>query len=118
MDHNPISETLPGIKINAFKKSTVLPMDISANIPAGTCNVIREDPKRPGILYVGTDNGVFVSKNDGESWSVLGDLPSTYVHDLIVHPRDNIIVIATHGRGMWALDANPINGGQGRFRFR
>ncbi len=92
--------------------------DISANIPAGTVNVIREDPKRAGILYVGTDNGVFVSKDDGESWSVLGDLPSTYVHDLIVHPRDNIIVIATHGRGMWALDANPINGGQGRFRFR
>ncbi len=92
--------------------------DISANIPAGTVNVICEDPKRAGILYVGTDNGVFVSKDDGESWSVLGDLPSTYVHDLIVHPRDNIIVIATHGRGMWALDANPINGGRGRFRFR
>ena len=92
--------------------------DISSNIPAGTVNVIREDPNTPGVLYVGTDNGVFVSKNDGESWSVLGDLPSTYVHDLIIHPRDNIIVIATHGRGMWALDANPISGGRGRFRFR
>ena len=32
-----------------------------------------------------------------------------YVHDLIIHPRDNIIVFATHGRGMWALDANPVN---------
>ncbi len=92
--------------------------DISSNIPAGTVNVIREDPNRPNILYVGTDNGVFVTKDGGETWTVLGDLPSTYVHDLIIHPRDNIIVIATHGRGMWALDGNLVNGGQGRFRFR
>jgi hypothetical protein len=41
---------------------------------------------------------------------VLGaNLPATYVHDLIIHARDNIIVVATHGRGMWALDANPVN---------
>jgi len=92
--------------------------DISSNIPAGTVNVIREDPFRRNILYVGTDNGVFVSKDDGESWSVLGDLPSTYVHDLIIHPRDNIIVAATHGRGMWALDGEIVNEGGRRFRFR
>ncbi len=92
--------------------------DISANIPAGTVNVIREDPNRPNILYVGTDNGVFVTKDGGETWTVLGDLPSTYVHDLIIHPRDNVIVIATHGRGMWALDGDLVNGGRGRFRFR
>ena len=87
--------------------------DISANIPVGTVNVIREDPVTPGILYVGTDIGVYVSVNDGKSWEVLGSgLPTVYVHDLIIHPRDNIIVIATHGRGMYALDANPINGGR------
>lgn len=92
--------------------------DISANIPAGTVNVMREDPNKSNILYVGTDNGVFVTKDGGDSWTVLGDLPSTYVHDLIIHPRDNIIVIATHGRGMWALDGDLVNGGRGRFRFR
>ncbi|MCD6331999.1 MAG: hypothetical protein J7L89_01875, partial [Bacteroidales bacterium] len=91
--------------------------DISANIPAGTVNVIREDPIKRNILYVGTDNAVFVTKDGGKSWNVLGDLPSMYVHDLIIHPRDNIIVIATHGRGMWALDANKINGGARRFRY-
>ncbi|MCD6346860.1 MAG: hypothetical protein J7L96_05500 [Bacteroidales bacterium] len=90
--------------------------DISGNIPAGSVNVIREDPKNPGILYVGTDNGVFVTKDGGKKWQVLGDLPSTYVHDLIIHPRDNIIVIATHGRGMWALDANKINARNRRYR--
>lgn len=86
--------------------------DISANIPLGPVNVIREDPIDKSILYVGTDIGVYVSKNQGKNWSVLGDLPSTFVHDLIIHPRDNIIVIATHGRGMWAMDANLVNGGR------
>jgi photosystem II stability/assembly factor-like uncharacterized protein len=86
--------------------------DISANIPLGTVNVIREDPLNKDILYIGTDVGVYVSKNRGNSWEVLGgNLPSCFVHDLIIHPRDNIIVIATHGRGMYALDANPVNGG-------
>ena len=45
-----------------------------------------------------------------KTWDILGgNLPSCYVQDMIIHPRDNIIVIATHGRGMWAMDANPIN---------
>ena len=63
------------------------------------------------IVYVGTDGGVFVTMDRGKSWEALGSgLPTVYVHDLVVHPRDNVVVIATHGRGMWALDANPING--------
>jgi len=85
-------------------------VSISGNIPFGPVNVIREDPVSRNILYVGTDAGVFVTKDGGKNWTVLGgNLPMVYVHDLIVHPRDNIIVIATHGRGMWALDAEPVN---------
>jgi len=85
-------------------------VDISGNIPFGPVNVIREDLVDRNVLYVGTDLSVYVSKDGGKNWDVLGgNLPSTYVHDLIIHPRDNIIVIATHGRGMWAIDANPIN---------
>ena len=84
--------------------------DISANIPIGSVNVIREDPVNANILYVGTDIGVYVTLNGGKKWDVLGgNLPSCFVHDLIIHPRDNIIVIATHGRGMYAMDANHIN---------
>ncbi len=87
--------------------------DISANIPLGPVNVIREDPFDKNILYVGTDGGVFVTKDGGKKWEVLGDLPSTYVHDLVVHPRDNIIVIATHGRGVWVMDGEKVNGKKG-----
>ncbi len=86
--------------------------DISSDIPLGPVNVIREDPIDRNILYLGTDAGVYVSKDKGENWEVLGDLPSTYVHDMIIHPRDNVIVIATHGRGMWLMNADRINGGK------
>ena len=83
---------------------------IAANIPFGPVNVIREDPVDRNILYVGTDGAVFVTKDGGKTWSVLGgNLPMAYVHDLIIHPRENVIVIATHGRGMWAIDAEPVN---------
>ena len=85
-------------------------VSIAGNIPFGPVNVIREDPVDKNILYVGTDGGVFVSKDGGGTWNALGgNLPMVYVHDLIIHPRDNVIVIATHGRGMWALDAEPVN---------
>jgi len=83
--------------------------DISGNIPIGPVNVIREDPVNANILYVGTDAGVFISKDGGKKWDVLGTLPFSYVHDLAIHPRDNMIIIATHGRGIWVMDANPVN---------
>jgi photosystem II stability/assembly factor-like uncharacterized protein len=83
--------------------------DISGNIPVGPVNVIREDPVNPNILYAGTDGSVFISKDGGKRWDILGTLPFSYVHDLAIHPRDNMIIIATHGRGVWVMDANPIN---------
>jgi photosystem II stability/assembly factor-like uncharacterized protein len=84
---------------------------IVANIPAGPANVIREDPTNPNILYVGTDFGVFITTDGGTHWQVLGgNLPSTQVSDLAVDPRENVIVISTYGRGIWATDANRVRG--------
>jgi photosystem II stability/assembly factor-like uncharacterized protein len=83
--------------------------DISGNIPVGPVNTIREDPVDKNILYAGTDGAVFVSKDSGKKWDLVGNLPFSYIHDLIIHPRDNMIVIATHGRGIWVMDANQIN---------
>ncbi|MAE75620.1 MAG: hypothetical protein CMJ85_01975 [Planctomycetes bacterium] len=86
--------------------------DISKGIPGGPINVVKEDPGRPGVLYVGTDLGVYVTTDHAESWHVLGTgLPITFVHDLIVHPRDRILVVATHGRGMWKLDVKSLAAG-------
>ena len=83
--------------------------NISANIPLGPVNVIREDPSDEKILYLGTDTGVYTSTNRGKSWSILGNLPTVYVQDLVIQSRDNILVIATHGRGIWAIDITPVN---------
>jgi photosystem II stability/assembly factor-like uncharacterized protein len=92
--------------------------DISGNIPAGPVNVIREDPVNPDILYAGTDGSVFISKDGGKRWDILGTLPFSYVHDLAIHPRDNMIIIATHGRGVWVMDANPLNEKDKRRNYR
>lgn len=83
--------------------------DISANIPLGPVNVVREDPKNPNVLYVGTDVSAYVSIDGGASWDVLGEgLPSTFVSDIVIHPREDILVASTHGRGVWALDVRPL----------
>ncbi len=64
---------------------------------------VREDPKRRGLLYAGTETGVFVSFDDGAHWQSLQlNLPTTSVRDLAVHDDD--LVVATHGRSFWVLD--------------
>jgi len=83
---------------------------IVSNIPSGPVNVIKEDPKNREVLYVGTDLGVYVSLNGGAEWHALpgGDLPSSFYQDLVIHPEEDIMVAATHGRGVWALDVRPL----------
>jgi hypothetical protein len=59
---------------------------------------------------VGTDGGVYVTTDGAKTWNLLGgNLPMAYVHDLVIHPRDNMVIIGTHGRGVWVMDANTIN---------
>ncbi len=83
--------------------------DIGKGLPAEAVNVIREDPLMEDILYVGTDRGVYVSTDRGESWSALqGGLPNVPVHDLVVHPRERELVAGTHGRSIWIVDVLPL----------
>lgn len=92
---------------------------LADGIPFGPVNIIREDPRNPDILYLGTDVGVYVSLDRGESWEVLANgIPSTFVHDLIVHPRDDIMVAATHGQGMLAFDVRQLQGLTAEVRAR
>ena len=66
-------------------------------------HVTREDPKRPGLLYTGTEHGIYVSFDDGANWQSLAlNLPDTQVPDLVVQGDD--LVIATHGRSFYVLD--------------
>jgi photosystem II stability/assembly factor-like uncharacterized protein len=77
---------------------------IVEGLPANAfARAVREDPKRRGLLYAGTEEGVFVSLNDGASWKSLRlNMPPAPVHDLVV--KDDDLVVATHGRAFWILD--------------
>jgi photosystem II stability/assembly factor-like uncharacterized protein len=73
-------------------------------IPNGAyVHAVREDPKRKGLLYAGTETGVYISWDNGANWQALMlDLPNTPIHDLVVKNDD--LVVATHGRSFWILD--------------
>ena len=78
--------------------------EIANGIPPGQIvNVVREDPERKGLLFAGTEKGVYVSFDDGANWESLRlNLPATSVRDLIIKNDD--LIVATHGRGFWILD--------------
>ncbi|HUQ32575.1 MAG TPA: hypothetical protein VM095_10675, partial [Pyrinomonadaceae bacterium] len=71
--------------------------------------VIREDPNKRGLLYAGTETGIYVSFNDGESWQSLQlNLPVVPITDLIVHRGERDLIAATQGRSFWVLDDLPV----------
>jgi photosystem II stability/assembly factor-like uncharacterized protein len=72
---------------------------------AAWVHVVREDPKNKSLLYIGTEMGVYASWDRGGHWTSLrGDLPIVPIRDIQVHPRDNDLLLATHGRGLYILD--------------
>jgi photosystem II stability/assembly factor-like uncharacterized protein len=79
---------------------------MKSNLPAGlTARVIREHPRNQNLLFLGTEFGAYVSFDRGARWTRLkGNLPLVRVDDIQIHPRDNALVLATHGRSVWVLD--------------
>jgi photosystem II stability/assembly factor-like uncharacterized protein len=79
---------------------------VVGNLPAvGNVNVIREDPKNRQLLYAGTEFGIFISMNAGQEWKrFMTGLATVRVDDLLVHPRDNDLIVGTHGRSILIVD--------------
>ena len=81
---------------------------ISGDIPHSVfsyAHVVREDPVRPGLLYLGTENSLYMSPDDGQTWVPLqSNLPHAPVHWLTIQDHFNDLVVATYGRGFWILD--------------
>ena len=78
---------------------------IAANLPMGNANVIREDPKNRNLLYLGTEYALYVSVSGGKEWKrFMTGLPTVRIDDLLVHPRDNDLIVGTHGRSIWIVD--------------
>src|ERR1700690_1381217 len=77
---------------------------ITKGLPAGVyMQSVKEDPKKKGLLFAGTELGAFVSFNDGDDWRSLQlNLPAVSMRDLAIHGDD--LIVATHGRGFWVLD--------------
>ena len=76
--------------------------NISSNMPASPVNVIKEDPKNENLLYVGTDNGLYVSFHQGNSWEAFANnLPNVAVHDLVIQPTAKDLIVGTHGRSLY-----------------
>ncbi|UCE40439.1 MAG: hypothetical protein JSV17_13390 [Candidatus Aminicenantes bacterium] len=78
---------------------------LKGNLPFGWIHVVREDPINRNLLYVGTEFGLYASLDRGKTWFPLqNNLPTVAVRDIAVHPRENDLIIGTHGRGIWILD--------------
>ena len=84
---------------------------IVGDLPAGRIiHAVREDPKNPAVLFLGTEFGLYVTRDGGTHWASLQlNMPNVPVNDLTIQPREDDLVLGTHGRGIWILDqANAI----------
>ncbi len=81
-------------------------VNITGNLPDGhVVRVVREDLRNPDLLFAGTEFGLFVSIDDGESWTrFMNGMPTVPVYDLVIHPRDNDLIAGTHGRSIFIMD--------------
>ncbi|MFW5947706.1 MAG: FlgD immunoglobulin-like domain containing protein, partial [Gemmatimonadota bacterium] len=76
---------------------------------AASANVLREDRRSPSLLFLGTDHGLFTSLDGGERWQPFqADMPIVPVRDVAIHPRENDLVVGTHGRGLFVTDITPL----------
>lgn len=83
---------------------------IGEDLPSEPINVIREDHTNENLLYVGTDNGLYISLDRGKTFMSANNatLPNVAVHDLKVHHRDNELIVATHGRSIYIADVKKL----------
>ncbi len=80
--------------------------NITNDLPTyGNVQVIREDPKNKDLLFVGTEFGLFTSLNGGKHWErFMNDYPTVRTDDIVIHPREGDVIVATHGRSIWIAD--------------
>lgn len=88
---------------------------IKGNLPESVANVIIQDPVNPDLLYCGLDNGTYVTLDRGTTWYFFNGMLNVASYDMVVHPRDNELVVGTHGRSVFVANVKPLqalkNGG-------
>ncbi|MBR9999479.1 MAG: glycosyl hydrolase [Cyclobacteriaceae bacterium] len=81
---------------------------ISGNIHHEGVNVILEDPVTEGLLYLGTDHGIYLSFKDGNGWHLMAPVPNVATYDMVIHPKAHDLVVGTHGRSIYVLPLEPV----------
>lgn len=114
-DKNIVYATLNGYREDDFKTYVYKSEDqgktwksLKSNLPDAVTNVIVQDPVNPKLLYLGNDHGTYVSLNDGQKWELLNGALNAASYDMKVHPRENELVIGTHGRSVFVVDVKPL----------
>tara|TARA_R110002020_G_scaffold122487_6_gene277967 strand:+ start:102751 stop:105615 length:2865 start_codon:yes stop_codon:yes gene_type:complete len=83
--------------------------DIASNIPVSPVNAVIEDMINPDMLYVGTDNGAYITFDQGENWHAFSEgLPAVAVHDLRIQSKAQHLLLGTHGRSIYKADIRPL----------
>jgi hypothetical protein len=84
-------------------------ISIAADLPDEPINVVFEDQKNKDLLFVGTEKAVYVTIDGGGHWvRMRNNMPTNAVHDLLIHPRENDLVVGTHGRGIFITNISPL----------
>jgi hypothetical protein len=82
---------------------------IGLDLPLEPVNVIKEDPKNENLIYVGTDQGLYISLDRGEHFMFMQDgIPAVSVHDLVIQPQQNHLIVGTHGRSIYKADVSQV----------
>lgn len=108
--------TLNGYRYDDFKPYVYVSEDygatwkqISNSLPSFPVNVIIEDPVKADYLYLGTDNGAYISVNQGGSWQIFdNEMPKVAVHDMVIQTKANDLVIGTHGRSIFITNLDDL----------
>ncbi|MDN5205068.1 glycosyl hydrolase [Fulvivirgaceae bacterium BMA10] len=114
-DEGTVFVSLTGYRLDDFRTYVYESNDygktwrsLKGDLPDEPINVIIQDPVSPDLLYCGTDHGTYVSFNHGANWNHVTNVPNVASYDMIVHPRENELVIGTHGRSIYVMDVKPL----------
>ncbi|MGM0589535.1 MAG: WD40/YVTN/BNR-like repeat-containing protein [Bacteroidota bacterium] len=107
--------SLTGYRYDEFKSYIYKTTDygqnwhtVTGDLPQEAVNVIVQDQKEPDLLYAGTDQGTYISFDDGHHWELLNGVPNVASYDMVIHPREQELVIGTHGRSIYVTELTPL----------
>jgi hypothetical protein len=114
-DEATIFVSLNGYREDDFKTYLFVSSDygktwksVKGNLPESVANVIIQDPVNADLLYCGLDNGTYVSLDKGTTWHFFNAMLNVASYDMLVHPRDNELVVGTHGRSIFVANVKPL----------